>query len=274
MQNLAGWYETRKVGEGIWAIDEQGAVTMYLVRGEEKCLLLDTGWGISDLPGLVGSLCALPLVVVNSHGHPDHIFGNGMFSEVHIHPADKPYVQEPPALETRRWIYENGDQVLRDILPPEFEFERWANSVPESIIPVQDGYAFELGGRTLEVIGLPGHSAGSICLLDRMTRSLFVGDSIHAGTIWLQLDDSLPLGQYHHSLQRLQGLEDQFDHIYPGHVDLDQLPLSKGILNDLTAGIGKILAGELVGEPEETFVGNGLRCDLGSCAILYKPDRM
>ena len=72
VQNLEGWYETREVGEGIWAIDEQGTNTMYLIRGDEKCLLVDTGWGASNLPGLVKTLSTLPLIVVNSHGHLDH----------------------------------------------------------------------------------------------------------------------------------------------------------------------------------------------------------
>jgi glyoxylase-like metal-dependent hydrolase (beta-lactamase superfamily II) len=269
-----GWYETLEAGEGIWAIDEHGTNTMYLILGEENCLLLDTGWGVGDLPGLVESLCPLPLIVVNSHGHPDHTFGNGLFPKVHVHAGDQHFVQEPPTLETRQWIYDNAAMVLSDDLPPEFTFDDWAISAPASVITIRDGDIFELGNRTLEVVTLPGHSVGSICLLDRATRSLFVGDSIHAGVIWLQLDESLHLSQFHQNLQRIQGLGDQFDHIYPAHVALDQLPLPKSILDDLVDGIGKILAGELVGEPEETFAGNGLRCDFGTCGILYNPDRM
>lgn len=269
-----GWYETRKVGKCIWAIDEHGTNTMYLIRGEEKCLLLDTGWGICNLLELVESLCTLPLIVVNSHGHPDHTFGNGLFPEVHIHPDDKPFVQDPPTLETRQWIYDNADIVLSDGLPIEFEFDRWATTVPESIVPIQNGDTFELGSRTLEVIELAGHSPGSICLLDRMTRSLFAGDSILTGSIWLQLNESLSLSQYHQNLKHVQGFVDQFDHIFPAHVALNQLPLPKSILDDLVIGIGKILAGELIGVPEETFAGNGLRCNFGTCGILYNPDRL
>jgi len=269
-----GWYETRKVGKCIWAIDEHGTNTMYLIRGEEKCLLLDTGWGICNLLELVESLCTLPLIVVNSHGHPDHTFGNGLFSEVHIHPADKSFVQVAPTLETRQWIYDNADIVLSDDLPAEFEFDRWATTVPESIIPIQDGDIFELGNRRLEVVELAGHSPGSICILDRMTRSLFAGDSILTGSIWLQLNESLPLSQYHQNLQRIQKFSDQFDYILPAHVKLDQLPLPKTILDDLVNGIEKILAGELIGELEETFAGVGLRCDFGTCGILYNPDRI
>ncbi len=273
-QNLKNWYVTRQLENGIWAIDEHGTNTMYLIHGKEKCLLLDTGWGVSDLPGLVESLCSMPLIVVNSHGHPDHTFGNGLFPEVHIHPADKLFVHEPPTLETRQWIYDNADIVLSDDLPAAFEFDCWATSVPGSIISIQEGDTFELGNRTLDIIELAGHSPGSICLLDRMSRSLFVGDSIHTGSIWLQLNESLPLGQYQQNLQHVQEFSDQFDHILPAHGELDKLPLPKRILDDLVAGIGEILTGKLIGEPEETFAGNGLRVDFGTCGVIYDPDRM
>ena len=274
VQNLAGWYETLELDEGIWAIDEHGTNTMYLICGEEKCLLLDTGWGIGDLQGLVESLCSMPLTVVNSHGHPDHTFGNGLFSEVHIHSADKTFVLEPPTLETRQWIYDNADILLRDGLPEAFDFNRWATSVPASIVPIQDGHIFELGNRMLEVVELPGHSPGSICLLDRTTRSIFVGDSILTGSIWLQLNESLPLSQFQQNLQHIQELSDQFDHIFPAHVELDKLSLPKDVLDDLADGIGEILMRKRIGEPEETFAGKGLRCDFGTCGILYNPDRM
>lgn len=268
------WYETREVNEGIWAIDERGTNIMYLVYRDEKCLLIDTGWGMGDLPGLVKSLCPLPLIVVNSHGHPDHTFGNGLFSSLHIHGGDLVYVKTPPATETRQWILDNAETVLTIGLPDGFEFDRWAVSVPEMIYPIEDGHSFDLGNRTLEVIALPGHSQGSVCFLDRAARTLFVGDSIHNGTIWLQLEESLPLNTFHKNLQRIQTFSDHFDALLPAHGSLDGLPQPKKILDDLVNGIQLILAGEITGETEETFAGNGLRCDFGSCSILYRPDRL
>jgi len=126
----------------------------------------------------------------------------------------------------------------------------------------------------LEVVSVPGHTPGSICLLDRQARILFTGDSVLPGTVWLHLDESLPLRRFHENLQRLQTFADAFDTILPGHADLQALPLSKGMLGDLVAGIERILAGELVGRKERTFVGDGLRCDFGSCGIVYRPDRL
>jgi hydroxyacylglutathione hydrolase len=264
------WFATRLVAPRTWAIDDHGSDVIYLVAGDERALLIDTGWGVGDLPALVASLTPLPLLVVNTHGHPDHTFGNGQFERVHIHPAGARMVgQEPPSLESRRWI---GHHILHEILPSDFDFEGWATSAAEQL-PIQEGHTFDLGGRTLEVISLPGHSPGSICLLDRQARLFLTGDSILSGTIWLHLEESLPLGQFLNHLRRVQGLAGAFDHILPAHGDLSTFPLPKHTLDDLIAGIERVLSGEIIGREEHTFAGDGLRCDFESCGILYRPDR-
>ena len=265
------WFETRRIDQATWAIDDHGCDVMYLVGGEKRCLLIDTGWGVGDLRTLAASLAPLPLIVVNSHGHPDHTFGNGEFAEVHIHEDDQPFVNRPPSTEGRKSIMENH---LPKPLPPDFDFDTWATSVAGSLIPLQHGHIFDLGNRSLEVISVPGHTPGSICLLDRGSRFLFTGDSVLSGPIWLHLDESLPLPKFHRNLQRLQGFADEFDYIFPAHGDLKKLPLSKSILNELVTGIESIVAGELVGQEEKTFAGDGLRCDFVSCGIVYRPDRL
>jgi glyoxylase-like metal-dependent hydrolase (beta-lactamase superfamily II) len=91
------WFTTRRLGGETWAIDDRGQDIIYLVSGDERALLIDTGWGVGDLPGLVASLTSRPLLVVNTHGHPDHTFGNGQFERVYIHPADARMMgKEPP----------------------------------------------------------------------------------------------------------------------------------------------------------------------------------
>jgi glyoxylase-like metal-dependent hydrolase (beta-lactamase superfamily II) len=67
------WLRARLVAPATWAIDDNGMDTMYLVAGAERCLLVDTGYGIRDLPALVASLCPLPATVFDTHGHPDHV---------------------------------------------------------------------------------------------------------------------------------------------------------------------------------------------------------
>ena len=123
----------------------------------------------------------------------------------------------------------------------------------------------------LEVIALPGHSQGSICLLDRAQRLLFTGDSILGGTIWLHLEESSPLSEYHRSLLALRARAGEFDRLLPAH---GETPLPAGALDDLIAGVESILAGRAAGQEERTFAGDGLRCDFGACSLLYRPDHL
>jgi hydroxyacylglutathione hydrolase len=264
------WFHTRQLDDRTWVIDDRGEDLIYLACGEERCLLIDTGWGVGDLPALVASLCTLPLIVVNTHGHPDHTFGNGQFAEVHVPAADLHMVQTPPPLENRRWIA--GD-LLPKPLPPGFDVQTWASTVPK-LLPIADGHRFDLGGRTLEGVALPGHSPGSICFLDRQMRALFTGDSILAGPHWLHLDESRPLSEYLAGLRRVQGMADQFDDLLPAHGSPEGVPLSKQVLADLIDGVAGILSGERVGREESTFAGDGLRCDFGSCGVVYRGDRL
>jgi glyoxylase-like metal-dependent hydrolase (beta-lactamase superfamily II) len=226
---------------------------------------------VGDLPALAASLSSLPLTVVNTHGHPDHVLGNGQFDQVYVHAADEVAARELPPAEMRTWMVDNA---LPKPLPADFQVDTWAVAGAGALETIQDGYVFDLGGRTLEVVSVPGHTPGSICLLDRQARVLFTGDSVLPGAHWLHLDGSLPLSRFHESLQRLQTFGDGFDTILPGHADLQSLPLSKDLLDDLVIGVGRILAGEIVGREETTFVGDGLRCDFGSCGIVYRPDRL
>jgi hydroxyacylglutathione hydrolase len=270
MSEHPNWFETRLVAPRTWAIDDHGSDVIYLIAGNERALLLDTGWGVGDLPGLVASLTALPLLVVNTHGHPDHTFGNGQFDQVHIHPADEPLARTLPSPEQRQRSFAH----LPKPLPEGFDLSTWATLLPTSVVPIQDGQTFDLGGRMLEAIALPGHSPGSICLLDRQARLLFTGDSIHSGTIWLHLDNSLPLRHFLSNLRRVYDRAGAFEGILPAHGRLARFPLPKQTLDDLIAGIGRILSGQIVGREEHTFAGDGLRCDFGSCSVIYRPDRL
>lgn len=95
------WFKIRHVSSGTLAIDDHGSDVMYLITGDKKCLHIDTGWGIGDLLKLISSFSSLPLTVMNTHGHPDHTYGNSVFNQVHIHEADKYFIDKPSSAETK-----------------------------------------------------------------------------------------------------------------------------------------------------------------------------
>lgn len=155
------YFPTTQKGASAW---------MHLIVGEEKALLVDTGFGVGDLAGLVRQLTDKPLMVFNTHFHGDHSQGNGQFDQVYIHRFDVPYLEMSMKNNKGGFLPQTARPIRpEDIVPV---------GHPE-IIPVEDGDLFDLGGgRKLEVIHMPGHAAGGAMLLDHENGLLFSGDAV------------------------------------------------------------------------------------------------
>ncbi len=266
------WFTRKEIMDGVWAIDDHGFDSIYLVTGKKKSLLIDTGFGIGNLAGLTASITNLPVTVVNTHGHPDHAGGDYRFPAVHISAEDLSLLDACYCKEEREW--DNEHFKMSEYLP-DFSVEEWLdaslNLLPTEILPVKPGDVFDLGDRTIEVIGIPGHTPGSICLLDSENKILFSGDSAKTGENWLHLSESLCLSDYYNNLKKLDSISNKFDFIFPGH---GKCLANKGIIKILIDGIGDILEGKQTGKTYHTFAGDGLFCRFKNCAVVYNKDRL
>ena len=79
-----------KINDHIWLLNDNDEATGYLVTGKDRGLIIDTMNGYENVKKVSEELTNLPLTVVNTHGHPDHIYGKVYFKEVYIHQADIP----------------------------------------------------------------------------------------------------------------------------------------------------------------------------------------
>lgn len=269
------WYRTKEIAPHTWAIDDHGQDVMYLLYGTERALLMDTGFGIGDLAALARELMGqnLPLIVVNTHVHPDHAGGNYQFQRVYVGEGDVPSASRSAFGERREGMLERMRQVDAEALAeawPHGMPSRWGEPAAE-IIPVHEGHVFDLGGRSLEAISIPGHTPGSTCLLDRAARLLFVGDSVHNRDLWMHIASATPLRTLLRSLHHLQQWDSTYDRIFWGH---SMEPLPPSTLPTLISAVEAILEGRAVGQPFQTFAGDGLRYDYGAGAIIYRADRL
>lgn len=179
----------KEIFPGIWRFtetinkDEGITVYYYLVAGSERALLIDTGLAQKDFSELLQGVTSLPCILVNTHTHPDHTGGNKNFEEIYAHPAAQ-------AAEEKLGLKLN---------------------------PVTEGYVFDLGGRTVEVIEVPGHTKDSICLLVPDLRILFVGDTLHEQRPLFMLDEFCDLDEYIRTMDKVIGISNRFDTILPGH---------------------------------------------------------
>ncbi|MFC1565228.1 MBL fold metallo-hydrolase [candidate division KSB1 bacterium] len=213
------WFEVYKLPANIFAIYEPyqfEEVICYLVLGEEKALLIDTGLGIGNLRTLVDELTDLPVSVVNTHAHFDHIGGNFQFDEIMVFDNEIEIQRIETGIGNEELINHVESGSVWKGLPEDFNPNTW--KIPPMSISrlLNDGEIINLGGRSLEVIHTPGHSPGQICLLDKQARILFTGDLYYPGPLYVFGDD-VDIDDYVDSIFRLTQRCNEFDYLCPGH---------------------------------------------------------
>lgn len=207
-------YQIQRICNHLFAVEENG-VRSYLIVGAQRALLLDTGFGAGDLRSEITRLTALPVMLVNTHADLDHIGCNAQFDTAHMHPAEYGYYRAQAGEE-------------------------------RSVTPLWEGDVIDLGGIRLEVILIPGHTPGSIALLDEENRILFSGDSIQTRNIFM-FGPGRSLRAYIASMDKLLGRHlHRFDRVYPAH---GPAPVAVDVVRVLRDGAADILAGRVEGRP-------------------------
>jgi glyoxylase-like metal-dependent hydrolase (beta-lactamase superfamily II) len=199
-------YLTTEVSPGIHMIRDFDDTKMYVVIGSTRALLIDAGLGTGNLRGLVeGMIGDLPLDVVITHGHPDHIAAMGQFQDhynVYMNHRDLPMVQG--------FVERLGYRI--DL---------------EQIDDLSEGVVFDLGDRTLKVYEVPGHSAGHTVLFDEASGILLASDAVGSNrptitdSLWMQFPGMAPIDDYLSSLQVFRSkVAGKIQEIHGGHNDI------------------------------------------------------
>ena len=238
------WFQVYQVAPDVKAIYEphQWQETIsYLIEGNTKALLFDTGNGISDIHALVTRLTNKPITVLNSHSHFDHVGGNYAFKRI--------YAMNTEFTTERQKGVSNAviaEEVSRDALcrplPNGVSQQNHIGKPYKISKRIDDGFVFELGERSIEVIHVPGHTPDAIALIDREAGLLWTGDSFYAGPIWLYAPET-DLIAYGKSLDRLLQELPHIKTLLPAHntpiVDADILPRVKRAFNQVLNGNAK-----------------------------------
>jgi len=233
------WFEVWEAEPGVFVIEEPlhaERVKSYLIVGDERAALIDTGMGVGDIAAVIDELTNKPVTVLLSHAHWDHIGGNSGFHDLRIHPA------EADALLTG---YSN-ERMQRWFAPAQLSGPLPAGVTVHSlsILPstatgfLHDGDIVDLGGRALEVWHLPGHSPGGLVFIDRPNGILFSTDLAYQGYLYAYQGDHLAI--YRASLDRLATLTPDLRGVYPSHNDT---PIAPDLLPRLALLLGEVADG-------------------------------
>lgn len=228
---------------GLWILEGSDNTTMYLVEGDEKALLIDTGTKIRNLDSIVARVTRKPLIVVLTHAHRDHAGNIGYFPEIWMHPADTILLQK-----------DYGGKI---------HF-------------VNDGDILDLGRTHIEASHMPGHTPGSIVLLDRKRGNCYSGDAFGSNHVWLQLKPLSPLTTYIQSCLKMEKLMDEeITKVYCGHYVYVKKPYDKSYITSMRELAEALLNGTAPeAKPYQQKVGcpNPMYVTKGEATIVFDPE--
>ena len=177
--------EVFQIDSNTWRF-EDGFVRFFLLVGEDKAVMIDSGVNCPDAIKLAKEITDKPVILLNTHGDGDHTSGTAAFSKIYMHSLDYSCCEVD---------------------------KRYPGTALEA---VNDGDVIELGNRPLEIIHIPGHTKGSIAILDVKKRVLYAGDSVQKGHIYMFGDKREPQ-KYGQSLDKLIAIKERYDCIFASH---------------------------------------------------------
>lgn len=238
LTEIFGAYKAIKFDEDTWFINfMDGTQNLYLLEGTDQALLIDTGYGTNTLQSFIHTITDKPLLVANTHFHPDHAGGNGEFPSVMLHhnwQADAAAVRPGPNLPFD----------ISALPYPDYEK-----------VPLWEGDVIDLGGRSIEILELCAHSNSSLAFLDRSHRFLLCGDELESAQVLLyELSGSGGtydlLGRllaHRDNMRRLKMIQDKIDCLLPNH---NGFPIELSYIDDYIALTDAIFSGDAIIDKE------------------------
>ena len=188
-------YKAVKISDRITRISMPGAVFAYIVEGDERAALIDTGFGLGPFREYVEErLNGKPYELILTHGHLDHAGGASQFEKVYMNEADLPIARKHTQKQMRKQFMENSGH--------EVKMEDLAEAMEEGYLPLVYGQIFDLGGEVIEIVDLGGHTPGSIGVLMKKERILLAGDACCSFTLLFGRGESLNISEYRGRLQK------------------------------------------------------------------------
>lgn len=193
-------HEVEQIAPDTYRICESGWINSYLLLGEEKALLIDTGNGQGRLGETVAEITDLPVTVALTHGHCDHAGGVGWFGGCFLHKNDKTLSNK---IASSRFVSKCLAKGYTDntTFPRQPKKRKWTALEP--------GQTFELGGRSVGYAECRGHTTGSVAYLDDKHGLMFTGDNV-CPALWLWLPGSTTVEEWLDGARLLRQLSESY----------------------------------------------------------------
>lgn len=227
MDRRDDWFRVERVTATVSRVDEPLVhellrANIWHVRGHKRDLVVDAGLGVVSLRDRVPWLFDNDPILVVTHAHLDHVGSAHEFGDRRMHVTSS--ISDALAASLRGpqlarlmdqdW---NLPELLIDALPEStFKIDDYAITAAPATMTLTEGDVIDLGDRQLQVLHLPGHTPGSVCLFDEADGALFSGDVIYDDVLLDELHES-DVVDYLSTMRRLRSLAVRV--VYPGHGD-------------------------------------------------------
>lgn len=279
-------FQVQKIDQHLFQFTDIAGTYSFLIIGDRKAALLDTGVGCGSLLEQIRCLTDLPVEVFITHGHVDHAMGAGEFQDVWMSPLDEAIYREHSGTDIRldyiescAWTGEKPKATEKDLKPVK-PFEQFH--------PLSPGDTFDLGGVTLEIHEGAGHTPGCITILIPELRTLLLGDACNEFTFLFD-ESCSTVSEYREMLLRLDRVtRGRYDRVLVCHGPSCLAPVE--LLNSVIAVCDDVLYGNADAVPIQipikglrstlTVIAKAMdaatftRVDGGIGNVVYNPDRI
>jgi glyoxylase-like metal-dependent hydrolase (beta-lactamase superfamily II) len=212
------WFETVAVAPGIMRIREPHVhsffqANLYRIAGRDFDVQLDFGVGVRPLTE-VSPAEGKPVLAIASHAHVDHVGSFHLYARRAGHPLEAGTFAEMDDSGTLASAFVTIDDAVTAMPSSGWSLADHALQPAPLTELLNEGDMVDLGDRRFRVLHLPGHSPGSIALLDEHNGDFFSADAIYDEG----LVDDIPgadVETYLKTMQRLASLD--VGTVYAGH---------------------------------------------------------
>ncbi|MDQ0360376.1 MBL fold metallo-hydrolase [Breznakia pachnodae] len=210
-------FKSEYISDKVIRIIDPINVAMYLVIGDNKACLIDTGDGFGNLSEYVKTLTDKPVFVVLTHGHVDHVGGAGLFEDVYLNPKDYEVYREHSSQEYRSQFFgqfPGGDEFMKISCSP----------IKDNFHPLSDKESFDLGGISIEAIEVAGHTKGTMMMLIPEEKMMLFGDACGVSVLLFE-DYATTVEEYRTSLLRIKKeYESKYNRVIRNHGTFESDP--------------------------------------------------
>lgn len=239
------WFTVRKIDDTTYAISELGhweKVHSFLLLGETQAALIDTGLGIDSMKRITDQLTSLPVDVITTHVHSDHIGSHGEFDNIYVHRDEELWLVNGIVGLSLEQIRANTARDITIPTPISFNPDTYTPYTGKPSGLLNDGDVLDIGNRKLTIYHTPGHSPGHISIFDETKGYLFTGDLLYDETPIYAFYPTTNPADLVNSLERITQIPN-INMIYGSH---NSLGIKPDILNEVKKAVAYLRENDLV----------------------------